>query len=374
MLFKRRYNFSLITKIIFSNLGYTTVGSQNTIRETMKNFILKHALVLTLGLNAMVSCSKKPEKPVQEPVSNEQDESHEMESWFLSTGNWETDPQIYVREFGTGSDTVVLLHGGWGAEHSGIVDMVQRLQKEYKFFVHEQRGSLRSPFPDSLITYDHHIEDVELLRKELKVNKLTLLGHSIGAVLASAYAKRYPEHIEKLVLVSPAYLKNPFPEEDMELLQASQKESEQFSKRPEVKQELEEYDLSREGYRLSSKEATTKNRIGFAQRMLYDVGKWHKLNNGKALYKGNVYRLTENTYPENGWNFVDEFKNQSYPIFVIIGDHDFLDMGNRITKKWITEIPRANFASIKNSGHLLWIDQPENLSSELRKAFSNATK
>lgn len=333
----------------------------------MKNKIINYLLLsLCLGI---VSCSERSTEQVDDNIAKTADSIPMMESWFLSTGDWETDPQIYVREFGTGIDTVLLLHGGWGAEHSGMVDMVRELGKEYKFFAHEQRGSLRSPFPDSLITYEHHIEDVELLRRELGIEKLKLLGHSMGAVLASAYAQRYPEHVEKLVLVSPAYLRNPFPEEDRELLQASQKTFEKFSKRPEVKQELQKYNLTRKDSGLSSKEKTIENRIGFATRMLHDVSNWHKLNNGKALYKGNVYGLTESTYPENGWDFIEEFKNHSYSVNIIIGENDFLDMGNHITRKWGEEIPYAKFTSIEKAGHLPWIDKPYELAVALRNSL-----
>ncbi|MEO0571251.1 MAG: alpha/beta hydrolase [Bacteroidota bacterium] len=331
------------------------------------SFVTLFFLTLCIGIT---SCSKQNEKQQQSPIINNQNGMSTMESWFLSTGNWSKDPQIYVREFGTGTDTVVLLHGGWGAEHNGMIEMVRELEKEYKFFAHEQRGSLRSPFPDSLITYKQHIEDVELLRRELGVNKLKLLGHSMGAVLAGAYAQRYPEHVEKLVLVSPAYLKNPFPQQDTALLKASQKAFKKFSQRGDVEQELRKNDLIKDVFSFSSKEETIKNRIDFATRMLHDVGKWHRLNNGKALYKGNVYGLTKDTYPKNGWNFIKEFKNKPYPVSIIMGDHDFLDMGNHINRKWAAEVPRANFASIEEAGHLPWIDQPDNLSIAIRKGLN----
>ncbi|MDT0608135.1 alpha/beta fold hydrolase [Croceitalea rosinachiae] len=335
----------------------------------MKNFFVKYALIPFISI--MASCIEKPEKKWQEPSAENQNETLGMQSWFLSTGDWETDPQIYVREFGNGTDTIVLLHGGWGAEHSGMIDIIRSLENEYKFFAHEQRGSLRSPFPDSLITYDNHIMDVELLRKELGLDKLTILGHSMGSVLASAYAQKFPEHIQKLVLVSPAFLKNPFPDEDIELLQNSQKAYENFSSNEKLDKELKHQNLLRVQPKLSSKEETIKNRINFANIMLYDIGKWNKLNNGKALYKDNVYGLTERTYPEKGWNFISEFKEQSYPISVIIGDHDRFDMGNHIFRKWTSEVPRAEFTSIKRAGHLLWIDQPKNLTKTLRQTLNN---
>ncbi len=46
--------------------------------------------------------------------------------------------------------------------------MTKGLTDKYHFIFYDQRGSLRSPVPDSLISYENHIEDLELLRKELK--------------------------------------------------------------------------------------------------------------------------------------------------------------------------------------------------------------
>src|SRR3990170_2076324 len=130
-----------------------------------------------------------------------------LKDWFLSTGNWEKDPQLYVLEFGNGSDTIIMLHGGWGGEHSGLINAVKDLKDQYHFILYDQRGGLRSPCPDSLVTFNNHIEDVELLRKELKLDKLTIVGHSMGAVLASAYAAKYPQRIKQLILLAPARLK-----------------------------------------------------------------------------------------------------------------------------------------------------------------------
>ncbi len=321
-------------------------------------------LLLLLVFISTLACNqkeKKEQKTAKTVSGEQQPEQPYMKDWFLATGDWNGDPQIYVREFGSGKDTILMLHGGWGAEHSGMIAMVDGLENEYKFFIHEQRGSLRSPFPDSLITYDNHIEDVERLRKELKLQKLRLVGHSMGAVLASAYAKKYPERIEKLVLLSPAYLKQPFPEEDLELLDTSGKNYQSFSQRPAVNAELERLDLIREEPALSSKEETIKNRVGFANMMLYDIERWDKLANGKALYKAKVFGLTQQTYPKEGWDFFEDFSRHSYPITIIIGDHDRFDMGNHITRKWSSEVPRIEFISMENAGHLLWIDQPNGI-------------
>lgn len=279
--------------------------------------------------------------------------------WFLSTGRWADDPQIYVREVGHGPQTVVMLHGGWGAEHGGLVTAVRGLEDGRRFVLYDQRGSLRSPAPDESITFDRHIEDLELLRRELGVERLTLVGHSMGAILASAYATRYPTRIERLVLISPAYLKNPIPESEKPLQHQGYLAAQTFLGREAVAQELRAFRLERTEPPLSSQEETAKYRIGMAARMLADVGKWRRLEGGRALFKAHVGALTTRTYPAGGWDYVTEFARRAYPVGIIVGDHDFLDMGTPLLSAWARSVPRLELSVLPGAGHLPWIDQPE---------------
>lgn len=290
-----------------------------------------------------------------------------IKDWFLSTGNWQTDPQIYVCEFGTGADTVIMLHGGWGGDHSGLIPAVAGLSNQFHFIFYDQRGSLRSPFPDSLISFDQHIEDVERLRKELNLGRVTIVAHSMGAVLASAYAAKYPARIKKLVLLAPPSLKNPLPDDEKKLQEQSGAALQAFLDRPEVGRELEKYALNRPS--LSSREETLKWRIGLYKRMLYDASKAPQLLGGRAMYKAHVFTLTANTYPASGWNYINEFGKHSYPVTIILGDHDFLDFGAVLAKKWTSEVPRIKFHLVQKAGHLLWIDQPEAFLKQLAAAL-----
>lgn len=53
-------------------------------------------------------------------------------------------------------------------------------------------------------TEDWFVESLEAWRKAKNIDKFTLMGHSMGGYLAAVYAFRYPERVEKLVMVSPA--------------------------------------------------------------------------------------------------------------------------------------------------------------------------
>jgi proline iminopeptidase len=272
-----------------------------------------------------------------------------------------------VREFGRGLEPVIMLHGGWGAEHSGLLEAVRALEGRYRFIFYDQRGSLRSPSPDTSITFSRHIEDLELLRQELGVDSVTIVAHSMGAILASAYASKCPARVRQLVLLAPARLKNPFPDGDKALLDSQNAALETFVNRREVAEELEKYELNRSNRPLTSREATAKFRINLYKRMLYNIARWPLLTGGRGMYRSNVGPLTEKTYPTSGWDYFDEFKRRTYHVGIIVGDHDFIDFGNGIIKKWTQDNPRIKLTIVEKAGHMLWIDQPGVLAEEISR-------
>ena len=51
---------------------------------------------------------------------------------------------------------------------------------------------------------DHFVESLEDWRVRVGLEKMTLFGHSLGGYFATCYALKYPQRVEKLILVSPA--------------------------------------------------------------------------------------------------------------------------------------------------------------------------
>jgi len=67
------------------------------------------------------------------------------------------------------------------------------------------RGTGDSEVPVDRASYrcDRQVDDIEALRIELGLDRLDLAGHSGGATLAVLYAARYPDRVDRLVLVCP---------------------------------------------------------------------------------------------------------------------------------------------------------------------------
>src|SRR5690606_14264497 len=137
------------------------------------------------------------------PASASAQQLVDREEWYL----WTDDgARLYVTEFGRAAaagDTVIVLHGGWGAEHSYLLSALAPLGDRYRFVLYDQRGSLRSPAPDSTIAYERMVADLDALREEIGLGRVTLLGHSMGTVLASFYLAEHPDRVHGLVFTGP---------------------------------------------------------------------------------------------------------------------------------------------------------------------------
>ncbi|HTJ57404.1 MAG TPA: alpha/beta fold hydrolase [Devosiaceae bacterium] len=101
----------------------------------------------------------------------------------------------------------VALHGGPG---SGSSTRTRRFfdPEKYRIILFDQRGCGQStPHAGdfatdlSVNTTGHLLDDLEILRRHLTVEKWVMLGHSWGTTLALAYAERHPERVAGLVCI-----------------------------------------------------------------------------------------------------------------------------------------------------------------------------
>src|SRR5690625_4795070 len=91
--------------------------------------------------------------------------------WYLVR----EDLEIFVKEIGTGRDTVLVIHGGFGANHDYMIDAVKGLEDRFHFVFFDQRGSLMSPIDKENLTFQKNVEDVEALIEALEVKDIKIL-------------------------------------------------------------------------------------------------------------------------------------------------------------------------------------------------------
>jgi pimeloyl-ACP methyl ester carboxylesterase len=110
--------------------------------------------------------------------------------------------KIRYQEAGSGP-AVVLLHG-LGADGSSWASTVAPLAAKYRVIVPDQIGFGKSDKPFISYRVGTLVDFLNGLLKELKIERATLVGNSLGGFTAAAFALAYPEKVDKLVLVDAA--------------------------------------------------------------------------------------------------------------------------------------------------------------------------
>ena len=111
---------------------------------------------------------------------------------------------LFTRQIGAGP-MVVGLHGGPGAHHDYLLPQYDLLARGRTLFYYDQRGGGKSPVAREVpVGWREHVADLEALRDQLGIERLTVCGYSWGGLLAILYLLEHPNRVERLALVSPA--------------------------------------------------------------------------------------------------------------------------------------------------------------------------
>ena len=289
---------------------------------------------------------------------------------------WQVEPGIELAHFSVGDGrNVLVVHGGPGQPFTGPISGLEPLTGNFRFHYYDQRGCGESTRPidrfESPNTYENmgrldrtlglgaQIADIERIRQILGDEELILIGHSWGGFLASLYAAEFPEHVEALILVSPANtLIMPQPDSDSDLF---------ASVRAELSpQEQVEFDAFMQEYfdfgGLFSK--SEEDLIAMNEKF----GEYYiKIIDPDTL-------VQESDMPEQGrpggwmvWaqyvsmgqrhDYSKALKDVTVPVLVIHGADDL--QSESASRLYADAFPNAEFVVIENASHFASEQQPE---------------
>jgi proline iminopeptidase len=116
--------------------------------------------------------------------------------------------QLHSEAFGPeGGSLLVVLHGGPGSDYRSLLKCKEFVNLGYRVVFYDQRGSgLSQRFPKSSYSMEVMIDELGGIIDYYRTSpsqKVFLLGHSWGAMLATAYVNEHPEAISGLILGEP---------------------------------------------------------------------------------------------------------------------------------------------------------------------------
>lgn len=116
---------------------------------------------------------------------------------------------MYVKPQSFNGKTIMLLHGKNfnGAYWKTTIDALTK--KGFAVLVPDQIGFGKSTKPLNFqYTFQELAKNTKLILEKEKIDKLSVLGHSMGGMLAARFALMYPDVVEKLILANPIGLED----------------------------------------------------------------------------------------------------------------------------------------------------------------------
>ena len=261
----------------------------------------------------------------------------------------------YYKTFGKG-EPLLIINGGPGMNSNGFENMAKTLSENQKTIIYDQRGTGKSKLAKlnaNTISMQLMADDIESLRKHLKIEKWNILGHSFGGMLASYYATVYPNSIDKLILSSSGgvdltLLKTP------NLIEAGLNQSQKDS-------------LNYWNSKIEKGDTSYAARIGRGRAMApaYVYDQKYAPIIAERLTQGNskINGLLWNDMQKMNFDCKAKLENFKNPVLIIQGKEDIIS--NEIGEIAHKTLPNSKLILLEHSKHYGWLDAREKFFSDI---------
>jgi proline iminopeptidase len=273
--------------------------------------------------------------------------------------------KLWVVTVGQG-EPLILIAGGPGGSHLGLRSFDSLAVKgniQLIYFDGFGRGKSDTATNVNEYTLARDIEDVEGLRKALHLNKISLLGHSYGGVVAQGYAIKYGQNLSHLILANTFHSFVMWQENDDN---SNREIKENY---PEIWDTLMK--IREQGY-ISSDLIHQQIYGGVPYGFLYAYNPQNFVRRGNS--KRRVYpnsfnpKLYYQMVGKDGdfivgndignFDYRQQLKDLKMPILIIGGRYDRVAVPTMMVK-YKEYCPQAQFVLFEHSGHNPQVEEPE---------------
>jgi proline iminopeptidase len=274
-----------------------------------------------------------------------------------------SNASLYYEIKGNGSP-ILLLSGGPGLSSKQLSSLRDSLSQKYKCILFDQRGtgqSHTSPLDSTTINLKQSVEDISSVLKKLKLDRVTIVGHSWGAMLAVNFAIAHPSQINKLVLIGSG----PLAFSDFMIQEANIR-----ARATRVEMEnLERLQDSMSQAKSPSEATAYRKQFGkqFLRLISYDAMRIDTIFEEVSKSRTNfaMQFLMIQDLQKMNYNVKSKIGSLNFPTLVICGRQDPIGLFPSIYLKELNN--KFNLVWVEKSGHFTWLEQPGPFFLELFK-------
>ena len=279
--------------------------------------------------------------------------------------------KLWTVSFGEG-EPLFFVAGGPGGTHYGL-RRFDSLSTTNTLVYYDAFGRGKSDTAKVVTEYtiERDIEDLDGLRKAMGFDKINILGHSYGGVVAQGYAIKYPENVSHLIIA------NSFHSYLMWQENCDNSNHEIKTNYPEVWEELMEV---REQGAVSSDPVHYKiyDKVPYGFLYAYNPNFYKPSGRKPYPYKTNrklYYQMVgrdgdfELTSDIGSFDYRIQLKDLDMPILIYGGRYDRVAVP-RMMVEYKLYCPQAEFVMFEESGHNPQVEEPSALFALIREFLS----
>ncbi|MBC8883163.1 alpha/beta hydrolase [Flavobacterium piscinae] len=176
----------------------------------------------------------------------------------------------------------------------------------------------------------------------MNIKKWTVFGHSFGGLLATYYASKYPNAIDKIIFSSSGGVNLNFLNYVSQRINANLTPAEQDS--------LTYY----QNAKIPESERIIKRATFLSKAYVYDKSKAPLIANRLTQVNFKINGLVFQDLQRIKFDFTNKFKNFKKPVLVIQGKNDIIRI--ETAKEIADSFGNANIVLIDHCGHYGWLD------------------
>jgi proline iminopeptidase len=252
----------------------------------------------------------------------------------------ETARFLHYETVGAGSPCLIV-HGGPGLHH-GLYRTLDPLAGSRRLIYWDHRGHGRSdPLPDGPVSMALFADDAVVLADRLGIDTFSVFGHSFGGWVAQELALRYPDRVSALILAAttPGQLGATESPDDDQGPPPPPAVMELMATRPDTDADL---------VALYTKLAPHFLRGADTTQMVAALDP--ELVSADTM--GRVFEAL------GQWSSVDRLDHITCPALLVAGRHDVFCSPQQLTRV-ARRIPQAQNVVFENSGHFMWLEEPD---------------
>lgn len=267
--------------------------------------------------------------------------------------------KLTYRKLGHGP--MLVCHPGGPGFSSAYFGDLAGLWEQFTLVMLNPRGTDGSDRPKDSRAYqvDDYVADLEELRQHLGLERMLLLGHSHGGVVAQAYAATHPGRVRKLILASTLAR---FGEPNEVAMRVGMDKRSNQPWYPDAlaaleKEQAGDFQTDRDVLDLWVREAPLYfARYGSAEAGYLDTLRTETINcDALRLFNEEIFTK---------FDLRPMLPSITAPTLVITGDDDFI-CGPLCAEEISAGIRAARTVIVGDSGHIVFVEQPQSFHDEV---------